>query len=79
LYGIIWKTNDKPKELADAIKIKFGGKQSEGWPFYKEMEHPYRDWGFSSAPWIGISNGELKQKIESVIDYLLENLNGLEL
>lgn len=79
IYGIIWKTNDKPKELADSIRNVLGGKKSEGWPSYKEMDHPYRDFGCSAIPWIGLYNGELKQKIESILEDILIKFEGLDL
>lgn len=78
-YGLHWKTSDKPKELSDEIKNRLGGKQSNSWPFYKEMEHPFRDWGYSVNPWIGIGNGELKQRIESKVKDIITLLEGLEL
>lgn len=75
-YGITWKSNDKPNEIRELIRQTFGGKRSEGWPFYTSLESPYYDWGYSSAPWIGLTNGETKKIIKSKITFISERVKN---
>jgi hypothetical protein len=76
-YGINWKSNEKPNEIRELISKIFGGKRNEGWPFYTAIESPYYDWVYSSAPWIGLLNGETKKLIKSKITFITERVKDI--
>jgi hypothetical protein len=78
-YGLSWKSSEKPDEIRELIRKTFGGKRSEGWPFYTAIESPYYDWGYSSAPWIGLINGETKKMIKSKISFITERVKDIDL
>lgn len=81
MYYGIWIDNSKnpPPELAKSIFNRIGGKPNQSWASCKDMEYPYKDWGYCAAPWIGIRNGELKNRIEGIVKDILLKLEGLPL
>ena len=74
-YGVC-KTNNKHSNLNDLhshLKELFGGNQSQAWPWYRNMEAPYWNWGESDVPWSGIyPNGRTVEVISEKLLLLVK-------
>lgn len=76
-YGVIKTNNQHPdiESMRIHLKEKFGGNHSQWWPWYRNMESPYWNWGESDVPWSGIyPDGRTVEVISEKLSLLI-NLN----
>ena len=78
IYGI-----DCEEEYRDEYRIQIAKRLGKGlpwgvWVWVKEFEFPLKDW-INAEPWLAIVDGSMKKNIKEKTEYLIKNLEGINL
>jgi len=73
-YGVfkINKQDQALENMRNHLIEQFGGNHSPVWPWYCDLDNPYRNWGESDEPWNGIyPNGRTVEVISKKLSLLV--------